>query len=77
MIYNYTCLKCKKKKEIDIPMGQNLPDNVACECGGLLKHDFAGQVKTQAIDIPHSFRATSIYAPRIKYKKDAITESLG
>jgi len=75
MIYHYKCEKCKKKVDVDIPMGQDLPKDLKCECNGLLRHDFVSQIKTQSLEIPQNFQACSRYAPRIKYKKDAATEN--
>ncbi len=78
MTYHYICDKCKKVTDIEVPMGNDLPKGVHCEkCSeGILKHDFMNQVKSQVVEIPHSFRAISPYSPRIKYKKDATMESL-
>lgn len=79
MLYAYVCNTCNKTFEIDIPMGNDLPKELECldrECNGIMKHDFASQVKSQSIDIPPHMQATSRYAPRVKYKKDATTETL-
>ncbi len=77
MIYIYKCTECKHKQNIEIPMGIDLPKDAKCEkCTGLLKHDFASQIREQSIEIPQHFQATSRYAPRMKYRKDATIENL-
>mgnify|MGYP000914154299 CR=1 FL=1 len=78
MIYNFICPVCHKHTDIEIPMGNDLPKDKVCEfCHtGILYHNFSDKVKSLTIDIPQHMMATSRYAPRMKYPKDALSEKL-
>lgn len=62
MKYLYVCEKCKEDKEVDLPLGTDLPKSIPCDsCDGVMKYNFIQNLKeaTHAIIIPESFKATS------------------
>jgi hypothetical protein len=84
MVYNYVCKKCRKKIDIEIPMGQDLPKEKECACGGKATHDFKSQVLSQGQIIPGYMRATDVLYngsqpggdTRNKIKKSEAIESI-
>jgi len=74
MIYTYKCSKCRKTKEVDLPMGSDLPKTVFCEkCKEeSMKHDFLSQMNSQSIKVPYWFKATNDTG--IKYRKDGTSD---
>ena len=74
MIYTYKCSHCKSKKDLDIPMGEDLPKTILCEkCKTeTMKHDFMSQINSQAITVPYWFKATNDTG--VKYKKDGTSD---
>jgi hypothetical protein len=72
MTYTYICEKCNFEKDIDLPIGGELPKELPCEeCkkGGKMKHDFVGQVKLQHMIFPHWMKAVN-EGDRLKYVAD-------
>lgn len=63
MKYQYVCNKCKTKKELEYAMG-SAPKEVNCDCGGVMKQDFLGKLKSIQSDLPESYKALSEYAPQ-------------
>lgn len=58
MKYNYICSLCNNKKSIDFPMGK-AENIVKCDCGGDMKQDFLGKLKTIQSDLPEDYKAMS------------------
>lgn len=52
MWYEYRCDKCEKVQEIDMPMLEDHPKSVKCECGSNAYRSFG----TYKIHIPGSFQ---------------------
>ena len=74
MTYTYKCSKCKKHKDIELPLGQDLPKDVICECGQIMVHSFIEQAKTQSIKVPYWFKAVNDTGRHRHSKKDATSE---
>ena len=75
MIYHYRCSKCKKTKEVELPMGEDLPKSLLCDkCNEeTMKHDFMSQINSQSIKIPYWFKATNS-GNGINYTKDGTSD---
>ena len=63
MIYVYLCEKCKEESVEEFPMG-SAPKEIKCKCGGTMKQDFLGKLKSIQTDLPESYKALSEYAPQ-------------
>lgn len=78
MLYRYLCPNCHKSKGVEVPLGNDLPKDVTCpQCGNTMKHDFCGQVRSQATILPLGFQAVNrlgIQDTSKLYRKDASIE---
>ena len=63
MKYNYICKKCGNVKKINIPMGSELPNKLACEeCNTFIYQDYSE--KLNGLKISLDCQATSEYKPK-------------
>lgn len=70
MRYTYICEQCQQDKELDLPLGTDLPKYLACDnCNGKMFYNFIQNIRESAnnIIIPESFKATSK-----KYEKQGL-----
>jgi len=59
MTYTYTCTECSNSEERRFSIKDDLPKNLKCsKCGKkTLKRDFAADLGTAQVRIPHMFMA--------------------
>lgn len=59
MKYRFKCNKCNKVEIFEIPIKDDLPRDKKCKnCdNGIMAHDFAVEVKSKSVRIPHNFIA--------------------
>ena len=74
MIYVYLCEKCKKESIEEFPMG-SAPKEIKCKCGGGMKQDFLGKLKSIQTDLPENYKSQSEYHS-VDYGSDEDMEAM-
>lgn len=71
MDYRYIC-ECGKKKNVECPMGL-APKEIPCDCGGIMRQDFLGKLKSIQTDLPEDYKALSEFHS-VDYGDDDVME---